>query len=149
MFAEICQLLDRLHPTHLAVDRQTARLDNGETWIRLVHAHDHDADLDIALGNGPSNIYGLCGHDEEYRSAGECDDTWKADTIETLTALLMGCYLIENLSWRGRPYRTQVTDLVGDARGGISLYSALGFLPLPRRAVTVTGREVDYGCTGS
>lgn len=82
-----------------------------------MHAHDQEADLDIAVGNGASNIYGLYGHDEEYGIAGECDDTWEADTIETLAALLKGRYLIEILSWRGRPYRTMVTDLAATPAG--------------------------------
>lgn len=121
-------------------------MQNGETRILLVHADDHDAKLDIAIGDGTTNIYGLWGHEETYKLAGEPDDTWQADAIETLAELLQGRYLIETLSWRGRPYRTLASDLVGNARGVIAIDSIFGFLPLPRSALTATSRAVDYGC---
>jgi hypothetical protein len=147
MFTDVCELLDRLRPAKLAVDRQSATVQNGELWIRLIHADDDDANLNIVVGEGTTHIYGLYGHDEDYRLTGEPEATWRADTIETLTALLQGRYLIENLTWRGMAYRTLVTDRSGRARGVRAHDSALGLLPLPLRVLTASSRDLDYGCT--
>ena len=148
IFSGVCQLLDQLQPSDLDVARQTVGLKNGETWIRLVHVDDDAADLDITVGVHTTHIYGLYGHDEDYATGAGGESRWIADTIETLTSLLRGRYRIEHLRWNGRAYRTNVTDLVGDARSLTAFDSPLGMLPLPRRLLTSASREIDYRCQG-
>lgn len=146
VFMEVCRLLDKLQPSRLAPERQTARVEDGEIWVRLVHAVDRYADLDLAVGEHTSHIYGLGGHDEAYSTAADPDEAWQAETIEILDALLRGRYRIEQSWLRGRPYRTRVVDLIGDARNATVIESTLGFLPLPSRILTAASLEIDYGC---
>lgn len=149
LFVDICRLLDQLQPSNLAVDRLTAVVDGGgEAIIRLVHISDRVADLDIEVGDRTTHIYGLCGHDEDYGLAGDAEEVWRADSIDTIAGLLRGRYRVERSSWRRRPYRTRVTDLVGQARLVTSLDSFLGWLPLPQDALTATTHEIDYACRG-
>ena len=129
VFSDLCRLLDQLQPSNLDVARQTVGCRNGETWIRLVHVEDDAADLDIGIGDHTTSVYGLYGHDEDYATSGDGEFRWVADTIDTLTSLLRGRYRIEHLRWRGRAYRTHVTDLVGDARNLTAFDSMLGVLP--------------------
>ena len=64
LFIEICRLLDRLQPSLLSPERQTATVKNGETLIRLVHAVDRHADLDLVVGQHTAHVYGLGAHEE-------------------------------------------------------------------------------------
>lgn len=146
LFTEICRLLDRLQPANLAVDRQTAEFKDGEISVQLVHCSEPDANLDITFLDGTTFISGLSSLDEDYSVASEPAGTWETDTIDTLTGLLQGSYLIETQRWQGRRYRTLTTDLVGDARAHTRIDSILGLLPLPHRALQITNHEIDYGC---
>lgn len=148
LFDDLCRLLNQLDPANLTVEHQTAMVEGGEAVIRLVHINNRDADLDIEVGDCTSHVYGLFGHDEDYALPDDPEEVWRADTIDTIAGLLRGHYQVEYLNWQGRPYRTHVTDLAGNARGVVQIDSLLGRLSLPRRLLTVATYEIDYACRG-
>lgn len=145
-FDVLVELLDRLDPTNLVPSRQTARDHRGAALVQLVHAYAPEANLEISLTGGASLIFGLYGHDEDFAHHEHPDEAWEADFIDTMGGLLQGQYEIEHLTFGARPYRTLVTDLVGEARATVTMNTFLALLPVPRRFLTSTTRTVDYGC---
>lgn len=149
--AGLGRLLDQLQPSQLDPSRQTVETVRDETVIRLAHRSDPAGHLEIVIGTGSAHVYGgLDGHDEAYSVPPAEADAWEQDVIEIVAELLQGRYEVRQSTWRGKPYRTQVTDLGGEAVPRITLLDSVrGILPLPRSALATTSRTVHYGCKGT
>lgn len=79
------------------------------------------------------------GHHEEFFS-----DQWADDMVKAVAEILRGRYVIEAFTWRGREVKTRITT---DTTSATIIDSGWWLVPLPRRALTVHRRDMDYGCS--
>ena len=143
----MCGLLDRLQPALLVPQRQTAKVEHGEVWMRLVHALDRHADLDVAVGDHTSHIYGLGGHDEAYPTAGDPDEAWRPRPSRSSTNYCGG------VTGSSDPGSVVGLTVPGSSTSSMTPGVARSSSPLSasyrsRDACMLTSSsvEVDYGC---
>lgn len=139
-------LLEHLEPTKLDPGRSTLSTGSSGTDVFLAHSTEPIADVEVSFSDGSGTMWALNHHDEFYSLASDPRDQWADDIVESVDEILRSRYVIEVLRWRGRDVRTRI---ITDTSRATSIDSGWGLVPLPRYALTVERREMDYGCLRS
>ncbi len=113
--------------------------------VTLVHASHPDRSVTIRVEPRSADVYWLSVHDDFDETDGSDQCPWTSTVVETVAGILRGDLEVEEVTRRGRWYKTSVID-VSDPSNPEWLHSSVPLLfwflrPFP---ATVTRRRLDF-----